>query len=92
MADENGPGAPASATEAGIRWCDDHLDTTERGRPPRRRNSTSLDHVEIAARAIYGAHWKRPSPTWEQTSANLREWVRVQARAAIAALRAAHGP
>ena len=53
---------------------------------------SNLDLVEIAARAIYGAHRKSSAPRWEQASASVREWVRVQARAAIAALRAANGP
>ncbi len=39
--------------------------------------------VEGVARAIYSAHWRPPSPEWEQASENVRNWVRVQAREAL---------
>jgi hypothetical protein len=48
--------------------------------------------VEGLARAIYSAHWRPPSPEWEQTSENVRNWVRVQAREALAYLRTLTGP
>ena len=43
--------------------------------------------VEGLARTIYSAHWRPPSPEWEQASENVRNWVRVQAREALAYLR-----
>jgi hypothetical protein len=42
--------------------------------------------IEIVAQAIYGTHWKPPSPAWRMASDNVQEWVRAQARSAIAAL------
>ncbi len=43
--------------------------------------------VDGVARAIYLAHWRPPSPEWEQASENVRNWVRVQAREALLYLR-----
>jgi hypothetical protein len=40
------------------------------------------------ARAIYRAHWRAPSPVWEAASSDVQDWVREQARAALAYLRA----
>jgi hypothetical protein len=39
--------------------------------------------VDGVARAIYSAHLRPPSPKWEQASANVRDWVRIQAREAL---------
>jgi hypothetical protein len=43
--------------------------------------------VEDVARAIYSAHWRPPSPQWEQASDNVRDWARVQAHEALRYLR-----
>ncbi len=43
--------------------------------------------VEGLARAIYSAHWRPPSPEWEKSSANVRDWVSIQAREALLYLR-----
>jgi len=42
--------------------------------------------IEQVARAIYRTHWRAPSPVWESTSENVRNWVREQARSAIEAM------
>jgi len=60
---------------------------------------TTDEIQEIAARAIYNTHWKLPEesargldphfpPTWETASEAVRDWVRKQAAAAIAAYEA----
>ena len=41
------------------------------------------NHIELIAREIYKANWRKPSPIWENTSDNVRDWVRNQAQAAI---------
>ena len=43
--------------------------------------------VDGVARAIYLAHWRPPSPEWEQASDNVRDWVRLQAREGLLYLR-----
>ena len=48
--------------------------------------------TEDVARAIYSAHRRAPSPSWEQASDDVREWVRVQARAALLYLHAVTRP
>jgi hypothetical protein len=45
--------------------------------------------IERVARTIYETHWRSPSPSWEQTSDEVREWVRAQALSAINELREA---
>ena len=47
------------------------------------------DDIECVARAIYSAHFRPPAPTWDETSDEVRAWVRRQAMSAINALRAA---
>jgi hypothetical protein len=47
--------------------------------------------VEIAAKAAYNANWgplanDRLPPVWENTSEQVRNWMRRQARAALMAL------
>jgi hypothetical protein len=42
--------------------------------------------VEVISRAIYLANWRAPAPTWDTTSDEVREWVRRQGRAGLAAL------
>jgi len=87
---EVGPGRARQHAEAGIGWSEHRSDTTARARRLGRREP-KRDLVEVAAQAIYAAHWRRPAPKWEQASAEVKEWVRYQARAAVAALRAANG-
>ena len=43
--------------------------------------------VEGLARALYLTHRKVPSPTWENTSENVRDWMRAQAREGLGYLR-----
>jgi len=43
--------------------------------------------VEGLARALYMTHRREPAPKWESASEDSREWVRVQARSALAYLR-----
>jgi hypothetical protein len=87
--ERQGRGTPAGATRPDVGGYEQHSDITPSRRPGIR--VSRLDTVEIVARAIYGAHWKSSAPRWEQASTQVREWVRVQARAAIAALRVANG-
>jgi hypothetical protein len=89
--EEGGLGAPVSATEAGISRCEHRSDTTARG-VRRGFPGPTLDPVEVIAQAIYGAHRKGKAPEWKHASAGAKEWVRVQAWAVIAALRAVNGP
>jgi hypothetical protein len=48
--------------------------------------------VEGVARTIYMTHRKEPAPAWEGASEQSREWVRTQARSALAYLRALTRP
>lgn len=48
--------------------------------------------VEGLAGAIYMTHWREPAPTWENASDASREWVRAQAREALAYLRSQTRP
>jgi hypothetical protein len=43
--------------------------------------------VDGLARALYMTHRREPAPKWENASEDSREWVRAQARAALAYLR-----
>jgi hypothetical protein len=43
--------------------------------------------VDELAQAIYATHWRQPSPSWANTSEEIRNWVRKQARSALAYLR-----
>jgi hypothetical protein len=43
--------------------------------------------VEGVARAIYTTHRREPAPIWENAGEDSREWVRAQARNALAYLR-----
>ena len=45
--------------------------------------------IETVAMAIYSTHWRAPSPTWDEASEEVRDWVRKQALSAMNALRAA---
>jgi hypothetical protein len=57
------------------------------GFPARRARGSRLGVAGLAledvAQAIYRTHWRAPSPTWEETSEEVRDWVRAQAEAAI---------
>ena len=48
--------------------------------------------VESVTRAIYMTHRKEPAPAWEGASEQSREWVRNQARSALAYLTALTRP
>jgi len=48
--------------------------------------------VEDVARALYMTHRRDPAPTWENTSAVSRDWVRAQARAGLTYLRSLTRP
>lgn len=45
--------------------------------------------IELVARAVYSTHWRKPSPEWNETSEQVRDWVRAQALSAINGVRAA---
>lgn len=52
---------------------------------------TEKRKIDVVAQAIYNAHWKelpdrRFPPVWENVSDKVREFVRIQAEAAIAAV------
>jgi hypothetical protein len=56
---------------------------------PRPLKHQPTDHlIDVVARAIYRTHWRAPSPTWDNASASVRDWVKAQARAAIEAVNA----
>ncbi len=44
--------------------------------------------LDTVARAIYRTHWRAPSPVWEATSDDVRDWVRKQAVSALEAYNA----
>ena len=42
--------------------------------------------IEGLSRAIYNTHLRPPTPTWDNSSENVKDWVRAQARNALAYL------
>lgn len=48
--------------------------------------------IDDAARAIYMTHWRPPGPKWEAAREEMRDWVRAQARAALAVFCSAMNP
>jgi hypothetical protein len=45
--------------------------------------------IERVAQAIYATHWRRPAPAWDETSEDVRDFVRAQALSAINEIRTA---
>ena len=47
--------------------------------------------IDEVAAAIYETEGRRPAPIWQNASSDVRQWVRTQAKSAIAAVRAETG-
>jgi hypothetical protein len=43
--------------------------------------------LDPVARAMYATHWRSPSPSWDETSDEVRDWMRAMAWSAINAVR-----